>query len=312
MPASRHAAHPDTGREATVNVGVGTCAPTRSTLIGVGFWSCCVLAFGLAQAAPAIAEVQSKRIRVEYVAPKNPSHQSIYDLLKEHRALEKLQEVFSPFQLPVDLTLRTVGCDGVSNAWYQRPLVSVCYEYLDEIRKHAPTEVTRAGLAPADAVVGQFFYAFAHEMGHAVFDLLDVPVLGRPEDAADQFATYIMLKFGKESARRLITGAAYSYQKYVKNPTVTAPLAAFSDAHGAPAQRFYNLLCIAYGADSVLFADFVEKEFLPKARAKGCAREYGEVAYAFHRLIAPHLDAQLAQEVLHKTWLPDGRSKPAP
>ena len=57
----------------------------------------------------------------------------LYELLKEKRALEKLQEIFSPFRLPVELTLRTVGCDGVSNAWYHLPEVSVCYEYLNEI-----------------------------------------------------------------------------------------------------------------------------------------------------------------------------------
>jgi hypothetical protein len=39
---------------------------------------------------------------------------------------------------------------------------------------------------------------FLHETGHAVFDLLEVPVLGREEDAADLFSAYIMLHFGKD------------------------------------------------------------------------------------------------------------------
>jgi hypothetical protein len=258
---------------------------------------------------PAIADPQSKRIRVEYVTPKNPAHQSLYDQLKERRALEKLQEIFSPFRLNTDLTLRTVGCDGISNAWYASAIVSVCYEYLDEIRRDMPKETTPAGITQTDALMGQFFYVFAHEMGHASFDLLGVPVFGRPEDAADQFATYIMLRFPKDEARRLIMGAAYSYKKYVQNPTVTAPLTGFSDAHSPPAQRFYNLLCMAYGADSKLFADFVDKEQLPRGRATGCQREYGEVAYAFQQLIVPHLDQQLAKQVLDQTWLPLGSAK---
>jgi hypothetical protein len=85
---------------------------------------------------------------------------------------------------------------------------------------------------------------------------------------------------------------------------VTAPLTAFSDEHGPPAQRFYNLLCLAYGADRVLFADVVEKEYLPKERARLCRRQYGELTYAFHQLIAPHLDKQLAKQVMDKSWLP--------
>jgi Putative metallopeptidase len=259
----------------------------------------------------AATESYPKRIRIEYIVPKSPEHQPIYERLKERQALEKLQEIFGAFRLPIDLTLRTVGCDGVSNAWYQRGQVSVCYEYLNDIRKNSPRETTKDGISPTDAMVGQFFYVFAHEMGHAIFDLLDVPVFGRSEDAADQFATYIVLQFGKEQARRLILATAYSYKHYILNPTVTAPLVAFSDAHSPPPERFYNLLCLAYGADSELFADFVTKGYLPQGRANGCKREYGELTYAFNKVIIPHLDQHLAHEVLQKAWLPEEKNRPA-
>jgi len=251
-----------------------------------------------------LADAQSKRIGIEYEPPKNPAHQPLYDMLKQHRVLEKLQEIFSPFQLPIELTFKTAGCDGVSNAWYSRPTVTICYEYLAEVQRDMPKETTPAGVTPADAVLGQFFYAIAHEVGHAMFDLLNVPVFGHQEDAADQFAGYIILQFGKADARRLILGAAHSYNRYVKNPTVTVPLTAFSDEHGPPAQRYYNLLCLAYGADPVLFGDVVDMQYLPKERARLCRGQYGELTYAFHQLIAPHLDRQLAKQVMDKSWLP--------
>jgi hypothetical protein len=47
----------------------------------------------------------------------------------------------------------------------------------------------------------------------------------------------------------------------------------FSNVHGTPAQRFFNVLCIAYGADQKLFADVVEKKYLPEDRADGCVDE---------------------------------------
>jgi hypothetical protein len=210
----------------------------------------------------------------------------------------------SSVQLPVELTFKMVGCDGVSNAWYSRPTVTICYEYLAEIQRNMPKETTPAGVTTADAVLGQFFYAVAHETGHAMFDLLNVPIFGHQEDAADQFAGYIILQFGKADARRLILGAAHSYNKYVQNATVTAPLTAFSDEHGPPAQRYYNLLCLAYGADPVVFADIVDKNYLPRERARLRRGQYGELAYAFHQLIAPHLDRQFAKQVMDKSWLP--------
>jgi hypothetical protein len=168
-----------------------------------------------------------------------------------------------------------------------------------------PEETTSAGVTPADAVIGQFVYTLSHEIGHGLFDFLDVPVLGRLEDAADQFAVYMMLQLGKDQARRLIGGAAYTYVNYVNNPKVTVPLIAFADVHGAPMQRFYNLLCMAYGADRDEFQDLVDKKYLPLARAPSCKVEYDEVNYAFGKLLAPYMDEQLAKKALDKTWLPD-------
>jgi hypothetical protein len=269
----------------------------------------------LPQTSATAAEVRTNRILIEYVPPTNPAHQPLYELLKQHRTLEKLQEMFSPFRLPIDLALRTVGCNGISNAWYHRPNVSVCYEYLNEIYQTMPKETIPGGITPNDAVLGQTFYVFGHEMGHAMFDVLKVPIIGDAENGADHFSAYMMLQFGKVRAKDLITGAAYTYKKYVQGPYVSAPLAAFSDIHDAPAQRFYNMLCLAYGADPVLFAEFVEKdavEYLPKGRARNCRREYEQVTFAFNESIRPHIDERLEKQVLDKTWLPDVKEPPVP
>ena len=278
---------------------------SRYALLWCTAW---ILLFALL-GSQAQAGVQTDRIRIEYVAPQNPEHQQIYDTLKTRRALEKLKEIFSPFQLPTDLTLRTVGCNGTPNAWYANTIVTVCYEYLDRIHRSLPKHTTPAGVTPVDALVGQFFYVFAHETGHAMFHLLDVPVFGHSEDAADQFATYIMLQLGKEQAQRLITGAAYSYKSYIQDMTVTVPQVAFADMHSAPAQRYYNLLCLAYGAQPQLFADLVEKKYLPTSRASGCQREYGELTWAFFKLISPHLDKDIAKTVMQSSWLPEPGSR---
>jgi len=255
----------------------------------------------MAAAAP---EAHTNRIQIEYLPPKDAAYNPIYERLKDRHALERLQGIFSPLLLPFDLTLRTQDCGGIANGRYSRPVITVCYEYVNDFLKALPQETTSEGITPMDAAVGQFFYVFAHEMGHAVFDVFRVPIFGRAEDAADQFATYIMLQFGEDQARRLIGGAAYAYHMYVQNSRVTAPLTAFSDVHGAPAQRFFNLICLAYGANPTVFADVVDKGYLPKDRARGCRGEYDQTAYAFKDLIEPHVDQTLKRQVLDHTWLP--------
>ena len=281
----------------------------------VAFW---IVAMAEA-ASPASADEQPDRIRIEYALPESGNYQNLSDRLKSNRTLEKMQEMFGSFRLPNDLSLVAKEC-GMANAWYQRPTVTICYEYVDDIDKGVRKE-TRDGITHSDGVLGQFIYTVAHEMGHALFDTLNVPLLGRPEDAADEFATYMMLSFGKQDARRLIHGAAYGYKDYLRNPKVTVPLHAFSDAHGAPMQRFYNLLCIAYGADQETFGDLADHQHLtetralfqghlPEGRARGCRIEFGELNFAFQHLIKPHMDQQLAKAVLRDGWLPDVLAEP--
>jgi Putative metallopeptidase len=275
------------------------CTQNTSLLITVAAW---MLLLG-ANTNLIGAETHAGRIKIEYFAPKNSKQQSVYDILRERQALEQLQKVFSPFRLPVDLTLQSVGCEGVANAWYERARVTLCYELLSAIRWPATTETAWAGISQKDAVVGQFLYIAGHEVGHAIFNLINVPIFGNEEDAADQFAIYLMLRLGKEQARRLILGAAYYYKKHLAHRSVTMDLEAFSNAHSKPPQRFYNLLCMAYGANSSMFADVVDQGYLPKERATGCQREYRRVAHAIQVLIIPHLEPEIAKDVLDETWL---------
>jgi hypothetical protein len=245
------------------------------------------------------------RIKIDYVAPKNSAHQPIYDRLKQARFLEKAQEFLSPFRLPRTLLLKTVGCDGEVNAWYENDAITLCYEYIEEISRNAPTETTPGGVTPVDALVAPVFDTVLHEFGHAIFEILKIPVFGREEDAADQVAAYIALQLGKDQARRQIAGVAYAYMTEAKAEAKTTPkLERFANEHGTPAQRFYNVLCVAYGADPKLFGDLVEKGYLPKDRAEGCDAEYQQAAFAFQKLLGPHLDRKLVKKVLSKSWLP--------
>jgi hypothetical protein len=252
----------------------------------------------------AAQDVRPQRIKIEVYPPKNPEQQQVYDLVKQRQWFEKAQEFFGIFKLPHDITIFARSC-GMSNAWYVQATVTICYEYLDDILKSMPEETTPEGITQADAVIGQFGYTLAHEMGHALFDVLEIPLLGAPEDAADMFAAYMMLQLGKDQARRFILGAAYSYANYLKNPRVIVNRQAFADSHGAPLQRYYDLMCMAYGADREAFQDLVDKGYLPDARARSCRMEFGEANFAYKKLIEPSIDQELGKKVLDKNWLPD-------
>ncbi len=255
-----------------------------------------------AGAAPQKPKFKADQIEIKYLEPETPAHQAVFNLLKEKRALEKLRDLLRPMRLPRPLLLQTQSCKGMVNAWYERDVIRVCYELVDDIWKKGAEKTTPAGIAPIDTMVGPFVFVVLHEAGHALFEMLNLPVIGRAEDAADQFATYFMLLFEKDEARRLITGSAYRYKADVMAPTTMLAQQAFADEHGLPAQRFYNLLCMAYGGDSVLFADFVTEDYLPETRAERCRTEFVQVANGFAALLSPYIDFKLAAKQ-PKRWL---------
>jgi hypothetical protein len=135
---------------------------------------------------------QPNRVSVAYVPTDDLVLKEVYGLLRDRRALESVQEMLSPFRLPEELTIKTAEC-GVVNSSYRRenfkPTVTICYEYLRHILESLPNEITPAGITAADAAAGQFFWATFHEVGHAIFDIFQLPIFGHPEDAADNFAT---------------------------------------------------------------------------------------------------------------------------
>jgi hypothetical protein len=253
----------------------------------------------LAPSAAGAQPARTDRIAIEYALPTNPAHKQFHDVLKENQALERVRDLLARIRWPRTLRLVLKGCDGDANAWYEEAEVTVCYDYLEDMWRKASASSRPPGISQQDAFVGPLVDTFLHEAGHALFDLLKIPLLGREEDAADQVAAYLVLQLPKEQKRRLILGGAYGYasELQVRNARDLNRLrlkltrqSHHADVHGTAAQRLYNMLCVAYGSDKELFADAVEKGFLPPERAEYCEDEYRQIDHAYRTLIAPHVD----------------------
>lgn len=243
----------------------------------------------LAAVAPVRAESRDARIRVAYQRPTEPAALAIYRDLKQRRVLEGLRTAIGGVRLPRSLTLRLSACGGEADAWYapRTRTITVCYEYILEVQARAPAEPARPGATQRDAIAGPVAQVFLHEAGHALFHLLNVPVLGREEDAADQFAALVLLELPPAEARHAINGITHLLRSLAAEDGVTEVLLA--DDHGLALQRLSNLLCLAYGADRRTFGDLVGSGTLPAFRAARCASEYDQAATALGRVFRHHL-----------------------
>src|SRR5262249_5549693 len=104
-------------------------------------------------------------VSIEYVLPTNPELQELYNRLKDRSALEKIQEILSPFRFSEQLIIKTAEC-GAVNSFYQRldfkPTVTICYEFLKQILASLPNETTPTGVTRDDETVGQFLRLTFH------------------------------------------------------------------------------------------------------------------------------------------------------
>jgi hypothetical protein len=243
--------------------------------------------------------------------PSNPHVQLVYRPIraaelksvaadvKKWEVLEQFGQFMVPLRLPRKLVVQFDECGGFTRPYQLGGPVTVCYELVDKIERVA------ANVQPEQrnlVLVGTIIQAVFHESAIAVFDVLQVPIWGREDDAADRLAAFLMVEFGPDLAKPLIIGTSRFFRESDKTWTGSE----FANKTSPEAQRFYNYLCIAFGSDSKTF-EFVEAQdgadiTLPRSRAARCEGEFEQVRKAFNLRIMPYVDPDLLIDVRSRPW----------
>jgi hypothetical protein len=159
--------------------------------------------------AQAPADLSNSKIEFAYYPPKTVKYQATMERLKSRQVLELLSQFLAPLRLPHKLFLVSIECGENPSPRYvpDNWAILICYEFSDILDKVAPKPGKPSqGFTHDEVVVGSYVGVVLHEAGHAVFDMLDVPVFGREEDAADEIASFIALQFSKDVARTVTRG----------------------------------------------------------------------------------------------------------
>lgn len=224
-------------------------------------------------------------LQLSYQPATEPALQRIAERVQHEQWLERYQPSVADLRLPQPLWLVFAQCDE-ANAYYsrdeQRAQITLCYEDVQDSEARYAQWLAEGDVEAAEipALIQQWFdYSYLHELGHALIDLLELPALGREEDVADQLAAYFMFadEDGELALQSVLDG--YSEEDELSDE-------ALADPHALNAQRAFNMLCWAYGADAERYAWAGEE--LPEARREGCADEYAILADSFEQLLAPY------------------------
>ena len=128
-------------------------------------------------------------------------------------------------------------------------------------------------------------FVLYHEIGHLLVDQLDLPVLGKEEDAADNMATWMLLRRGTKAADQALADAAYGW--------LLSGLAYGSDIadedlyanHSLDRQRAFQIVCLMVGSDAKTFRSIANDYAIDDDRQGSCAADYGLVNRSLNILV---------------------------
>lgn len=222
-------------------------------------------------------------VSVHYAETTNSDHQAIRATLEAWRAFDDaVAEIDSVFLVPRDLAIVFSDC-GEPNAVYDpaQTAIFMCYELVNDlIGDYRSFALSDSALYAA--VWQTTFFVFYHELGHALIDILDLPITGREEDAVDQLATVVLLEAGEEGRDAALLGASW-FQRTSQRTGMDIP---FWNEHSLNSQRYFNIICWVYGSDAdsheaLLGADWA----LPLERAERCPAEYDRMSRAWASML---------------------------
>jgi hypothetical protein len=147
-------------------------------------------------------------------------------------------------------------------------------------------------------VTGNMLFVLLHELAHVAIDDFELPVLGRDEDAADDYAVMRMLTVGTAFSQRVLAEAARGWFLSDRRDRKDGEPLAYYDDHGLDQQRAYNIVCLTFGSDPAKFMDLANRLKLPEDRQGTCPNDYAKVSRSWATALKPHRRA-LGEPKIH-------------
>jgi hypothetical protein len=145
-----------------------------------------------------------------------------------------------------------------------------------------------------DFVFANIISTLYHEFGHALIDVTNAPVLGQEEDAADILSIVLLDAFWEEDTAQSITAlTALSFELAAQEDEDPV----YWGVHGLNMQRYYNQVCLFYGADPEVRAALAADFELPEERAATCVDEFDLAADSWATILEPLETSKPAQSI---------------
>lgn len=218
----------------------------------------------------------------------NPEQQKYIDGIKDAHLAERMASLVSgSLMMKSDIGVGFESC-GQVNAFFnpQRRAIVICSEFVEMMAKTAHNDKDFMMKLPRDqfgkVIDGLIWGIFFHELAHAIIHTNKVPVTGREEDVADQFAVWYAVNFVDLNQNPIVMPTIWFWSRLARerdipSMTVQERRSFMSNEHSLDEQRIYNMACWVLGTGSAGGAKTAQFAGLPNERAQRCHGEYAQV-----------------------------------
>jgi len=128
-------------------------------------------------------------------------------------------------------------------------------------------------------------FVLYHEVAHLLVHQLNLPVLGKEEDAADNMATWTLLNKNSKEADQALADAAYGWILSGLTYGTNLDDSDYYAAHSLDRQRAFQIVCLMVGSDDTSFKPIANQYEIDGDRQDSCYWDYDLVNRSFRGLL---------------------------
>lgn len=255
--------------------------------------------------APEVPRAAEGVVSVRHLPASSVTLEAAAALIAESGLLEEeADRIRRHLVLPADVSIVAMRCGQPNAFWAEASrTITLCYELVALLNQEFAT-ISAGNVSEPETLSARTIdavrFVLRHEFGHMAVSLYDLPITGREEDVADQFATWFSLRDNARYLSGLTRGelqaaagmdafAALARSTGVDEKSGT-DLKWWSE-HTFSLARVYNVMCWLYGANPAGFSHLANagNGSLPLERATTCGQEHLAIDRAFTRLLGGHV-----------------------
>ncbi len=244
--------------------------------------------FALSLSMVISANANAAKMQINILKPTNSQEAENLEILTENNALDETVKFINDavsFDYPVTLSV------GAEDGPLFDPAIndiSLPFMFVDTILTHFESSLGDLEESEQNAIVLDVVtHTLLHETAHALIAQLDIPIVGKEEDAADALATMLLLEYHDSGTDIALTAAdMFALEDQSIDQFENAD---YWGVHSLDIQRYYSTLCYIAGNNDDERQLIIEDELLSEDKADECIDEYALMVSSWEALLGNSL-----------------------